>query len=578
MEASHVQDAAGPRVQLHGMGTRFPGRSLLVLCSLAGALEARAQFSLARGDSTTRRVTAQSTDSLFVALVDGDYARLVVSHPKGLGIHVVRPNGSTLKSFVEASMEGAHPVAFAAEGAGRYVVVVHNTRDAALPYDVAFRERLSLDERTRPVPWRDSLSSPTIERVRRAIEGHASTTEFWQTIAATGTPLVEPYDARYDLVTFLWRGANDTRNVHVNATFEVPDGRNRQLHRVGDSDVWYLTVKMPKGARFEYQLEPNRPSAPDADRVTRQVDPLNRGPKYECPAEASTYRCYSIGELPEAVSQPWLAKRAGVATGSIETKRIHSDIQKVDRDLTIYLPAGYTRSGKRYDLVVLYDGDDYLGDEWYGRNTWDNLIATGRTPPFVVVMVHNLPGRRLFDLVANAAFGDFMARELAPFIRAHYHVTADARRTVIGGASAGGFGATYLGLVHPEVFGNVLSMSGAFWWSPEHNGGICGGLCATPDGRPAVANRDATTEPNWVARVALERPTIPARFFITVGTFEFDQVGSGGNILEETRRLRDILRAKHGRVIYQEFVGGHDGLGWRGMLGEGLDRLLGVGH
>jgi enterochelin esterase-like enzyme len=79
-----------------------------------------------------------------------------------------------------------------------------------------------------------------------------------------------------------------------------------------------------------------------------------------------------------------------------------------------------------------------------------------------------------------------------------------------------------------------------------------------------------------MAKVALGRPSVPARFFLSVGTFEFDNSGTGGNILEETRRLRDILRAKHGRVIYEEFVGGHDGLGWRGMLGEGLERLLGA--
>jgi enterochelin esterase family protein len=117
-------------------------------------------------------------------------------------------------------------------------------------------------------------------------------------------------------------------------------------------------------------------------------------------------------------------------------------------------------------------------------------------------------------------------------------------------------------------------MSGAFWWSPEHNGGICGGACATPDGKPAFINRDATTEPNWLAKVALERPSLPAVFFLSVGLFEFDQSGTGGNILEETRHLRDILRAKNSRVIYQEFVGGHDGLSWVGMLGEGLQRLL----
>ena len=425
-------------------------------------------------------------------------------------------------------------------------------------------------------PGRDTLSSQTIERIRKKIEaGNTNTDEFWKSIEKTGTPLVEPADSRYDLVTFLWHGANDTRNVYVNQTFEGPGSRNQTMRQLGASDIWYVTFKVPKGARYEYQLEPNRPSSPETERLTRQVDPLNHGRKYECPAEPSTYHCYSVVELPEAVPQPWLAKRPGVAIGSIEKKKIHSAIQNVDRDLTVYLPAGYARNGKPYDLVVLFDGDEYLDPDWSGNNTWDNLIAARRIPPIVVVMVHNLPGRRLFDLIANIAFGDFMAKELAPWIRTNYNVTRNARRTVVGGASAGGFGATYLGLAHPEVFGNVLSMSGAFWWSPEHNGGICGGACAAPDGKPAYINRDATTEGNWLATLALKNPASTARFFLSVGLFEFDQVGSGAGILEETRHLRDILRAKHSRVIYQEFVGGHDGLSWPGMLGEGLQRLLG---
>jgi len=224
---------------------------------------------------------------------------------------------------------------------------------------------------------------------------------------------------------------------------------------------------------------------------------------------------------------------------------------------------------------VLYDGEDYLDSLWNGPAMWDNLIAARRIPPIVVVMVHNISGRRVFDLVANGPFGDFMAKELAPWIRANYNVTSDPGRTVIGGKSAGGFGAIYLGLVHPEVYGNALSMSGAVWWSPEHNGGICAGACATPGGKPAVVNRDATTEGNWLAPLALKQTSVPARFFLSPGLFEFDQSGTGGDILEQTRHLRDILRARNARVIYQEFVGGHDGLSWPGMLAEGLQRLLG---
>jgi enterochelin esterase-like enzyme len=340
------------------------------------------------------------------------------------------------------------------------------------------------------------------------------------------------------------------------------------------SDIWYLTVTLPKGARFTYQLEPNRPTAPGMARVTFQADPLNRGVKQDCPAGSSKYRCTSIAELPEAAEQRWSVKRPGVASGRVEKQKIHSKLQDVDRDLTVYTPAGYAARGKPAALLILFDGEYWLGEDFRGPNIWDNLVAAGKVPPIVVVMVHNLPNRRLFDLVGNRKFGDFMADELVTWVQAHYNVSHDPARTVVGGSSAGGFGATYLGLVHPNVFGNVLSMSGAFWWSPEHNGGICGGACADPAASPAVENQDATTEPNWLAQVALEQPASRAKFYLAAGTFEFDRFGTAGQILEETRHLRDILRAKNVEVFYHQFVGGHDGVSWPGEMADGLQRLL----
>ena len=134
----------------------------------------------------------------------------------------------------------------------------------------------------------------------------------------------------------------------------------------------------------------------------------------------------------------------------------------------------------------------------------------------------------------------------------------------------------YLGLAHPEVFGNVLSMSAAIWWSPEHNGGICAGVCADPNGKPAVVNQDATTEPNWIAQLALKRPSARVKFYLAAGTFEFDRFGTAGQILEETRHLRDILLAKKYEVFYHQFVGGHDAVSWPGVMTDGLQRLLGT--
>jgi enterochelin esterase family protein len=73
----------------------------------------------------------------------------------------------------------------------------------------------------------------------------------------------------------------------------------------------------------------------------------------------------------------------------------------------------------------------------------------------------------------------------------------------------------------------------------------------------------------------LASPTLPVKFYLDAGTFEMDSAGEGGDILEASRHLRDVLRAKGYEVHYQQFVGGHDGLSWRGTLADGLIALLG---
>jgi enterochelin esterase-like enzyme len=55
-----------------------------------------------------------------------------------------------------------------------------------------------------------------------------------------------------------------------------------------------------------------------------------------------------------------------------------------------------------------------------------------------------------------------------------------------------------------------------------------------------------------------------------------DLNGRGGAILEPSRHMRDVLLAKGYEVHYQENVGGHDYLSWRGSLADGLLALVGT--
>ena len=79
-----------------------------------------------------------------------------------------------------------------------------------------------------------------------------------------------------------------------------------------------------------------------------------------------------------------------------------------------------------------------------------------------------------------------------------------------------------------------------------------------------------------MAKQFIASSKLPLKFYIDAGSFEFDSNGTGGGILETSRSMRDVLLAKGYEVHYQQFVGGHDYLSWRGTFANGLMDLIGT--
>jgi enterochelin esterase family protein len=174
----------------------------------------------------------------------------------------------------------------------------------------------------------------------------------------------------------------------------------------------------------------------------------------------------------------------------------------------------------------------------------------------IAVLIANPDGEtRTRELPPNPKFADFLNNELVPWVRENYNVTKDPSQVVVAGSSFGGIASVYAGLRHPETFGNILCQSGSFWWS-------------APKPEPYA-------EPNYLAKEFVKSPKLPLRFYMDAGTFEVDVSGGGGAILEPSRHMRDVLLAKGYEVHYQENVGGHDYLSWRGSLADGLIALVG---
>jgi enterochelin esterase family protein len=537
--------------------------------ALLGAPLACAQETISANQAIEREITIGAVHSYIIRLVAGDYvAGLLSQHGTTLNFTIFLPDGSQLRRFVGIP-DRASPFAFVAETPGAFRLEVTGAGgDPTGGYELRLTEILSVSERMRSASSRhEQYSSPRIEALRKEISmGNTDTGEFWRRVEQEGTPLVEiiEHDEQNRLVTFLWRAHYETHNVLVAGDFPLRDISNYYLTQLENTDVWYLTVRLPSGARFVYWLSPNDPLTIDGPNAvqryaTLQADPLNPN-RWQCEGEASKFDCSSRVELPGAIPQPWTVHNEEVASGNLEKHVIQSELLGNEHEITTYTPANYQPRGSSYPLLILFDRDTYI-EQIPTPVILDNLIAASKIPPVIAVLI-SFPelNTRNKELQPNPEFADFLVKEFVPWIHAHYNVVRNSRRTIIGGASLGGLFSSYAALRHPDVFGNVLCQSGSFQWAPDHSGS---------------SGLDPSTETNWLAKQFISSSTLPLRFYMDAGIFEVDLNGTGGSNLEASRHFRDVLLARGYEVHYQQFVGGHDGLSWRGTLADGLISLLG---
>ena len=382
---------------------------------------------------------------------------------------------------------------------------------------------------------------------------------FWKEIKQSGAPMIEPVadSSRDVLVTILWQATEETRSAFV---FQLP-GVDKPMARLLDTDLWYKTFRLQKGARFVYRLATNLPDPKEWTSLARfgnamRVDPLNPLQFAERANELNPYEVnfYSAVELPTAESQFWNVARPKVPTGRVQRDKFTSKLLGNERPIWIYTPHGYAANNKPYGLLVLSDGGLYINSARVAT-TLDNLIAAGLIPPLVAVMVDN-PDR--FRELCSLQYADFLIQEIVPWARINYHVTDKPEQTIIGGASLGGWAAAFVGFKHPEVFGNVLSQSGSFQFK-----------C------------DEKKDWEWLTQQFASSPRLPLRFSFEAGLLENTGGGPAGRpfgppLLVANRNLRDTLQRKGYSVHYTEFNGNHTLFNWRGTLASHLIALVGI--
>jgi len=251
--------------------------------------------------------------------------------------------------------------------------------------------------------------------------------------------------------------------------------------------------------------------------------------------------------------------RAASSAARLQMVTLFDSVYRRPRRIWIHTPKGYdAKAATAYPLVLAFDGAEYR-DTMPLPFILDTLLATGKAPAFVGVLVDNDESSvRIGDLGNASKMVTFLERQLIPYVRARWHITTDPRRVIITGSSAGGLAAAFVALERPALFGNVLSQSGAFW-------------------RGAEASNSAPYE--WLTGEVARRPKGDIRFFLDVGELEDHATlgGSGPNFRDANRRFRDALRAKGYAVDYTEIPGAqHAPQYWMTRLPVGLVALSGA--
>lgn len=236
----------------------------------------------------------------------------------------------------------------------------------------------------------------------------------------------------------------------------------------------------------------------------------------------------------------------------------------MNRRLTVYTPAGYETSNKKYPVFYLLHGMG--GDE----NAWtelgraaqilDNMIAEGKAEPMIVVMTNGnaalqaAPGESSLGFAAptiqlpKTMEGSFETcfPEVVNFVDKNFRTIAKKEGRAIAGLSMGGYHSLHISKQYPDMFDYVGLFSAAIM--PDKNVASA----------PVYADFDAKLKKQFEKK--------PALYWIGIGDKDF--------LYKANEEYRQLLDRNGYQYTYFETPDGHIWKNWRIYLTEFAPKLF----
>lgn len=197
----------------------------------------------------------------------------------------------------------------------------------------------------------------------------------------------------------------------------------------------------------------------------------------------------------------------------------------VDRDVIVFLPPSYSKEKKRrYPVVYALHGYSIGAEQWtheiHVPQTIEGAFAQGAKEMIVVLpdskTIYN--GSMYSSSVTTGDFEKFIWQDVVGYIDTHYRTIPDRKSRGLVGHSMGGYGASRIGMKHPEVFGALYIMSPCCL-SPMTSGGPGAGDHAKEH---ALANEKKVDAAKSPADLAAQSPGFGSAQYATAAAWAPD--------------------------------------------------------
>lgn len=367
---------------------------------------------------------------------------------------------------------------------------------------------------------------------------------------AQTSPLIVPLSEDSTKVTFLLQDVSGIQKIRLvsDLTSYFDNGINIKPENTGwlqknvATHQWSLTLTVDSRLRLPYRYEITVASN-GKDSSYEILDPLNNN----IYLKGNSRLQQSVMELDHAFVFPW---GTNADTTSYWKKiGLISSVTHRDQDVYIYTPPGFKNTGEVYNVLVALGSYSY-GVEMTTARIYQQLYQSGSVKPTVIALVDYKSYNNKADFDSTALY---LIQDVLPYLRANYHVSQRAADVTISGISRRGLVASYIAFAYDHYIGNVISLSGGFYWKPDNS-----------------------DEYEWFSNQMAATPAKKVKYYLSAGNLEtvVTATNAGHYLLAVNRHLSNILLAKGYTFLFNKIPGAHNALSWMHGLYDGLLYIL----